>query len=129
MDQAQMCERKPIAKGAVKSADLISNITNSWVNQVILIAIQVIVTICIYEGLRDLFLKVAGSGYNIILNTLGFGAIMFCTYMILLKYQSLIQQLSWKNDSLEEVFERRISELERTNKAMRQELLARKGGE
>jgi uncharacterized membrane protein len=110
MDQAQMHERKPIAKGAVRSAKLISNTMNSWVNRVILIAIQVLIAICVFEGLRDLIPQVAGSGYNIILNALVFGVIMFLTYIILLKYQSLIQQSGRENDSLEEVLERRISE-------------------
>ena len=129
MDQVQFYERKPIAKDAVNSAELISNTMNSWVNRVILIALQVTVTICVFEGLRDLIPKFAGPGYNIVLSAGVCGVVMFCTYVILLKYQSLIQQLGWKNDKLEEVLEGRISELEKTNEAMRLELLARKGGE
>jgi C4-dicarboxylate-specific signal transduction histidine kinase len=129
MDQVQFYERKPIAKAAVKSAELISNTVNSWVNRVILIALQVTVTICVFEGLRDLIPKIVGPGYNIILSAVACGVVMFCTYVILLKYQSLIQQLGRQNDNLEEALEERISELEKTNEAMRQELSGRKRGE
>jgi hypothetical protein len=126
MDQVQLYEREPIAKAAVKSAELISNNMASWANRVILIALQVTVTICVFEGIRDLISQVAGPGYNFVLSIVVCGVIMFCTYMILFKYQSLIQQLGRQNDKLEEVLGVRISELEKANEAMRLELSARK---
>jgi len=57
------------------------------------------------------------------------GVVMFCTYVIMLKYQSLIQQLGRQNDKLEEALTGRIAELEKTNEAMRLKLSARKGAE
>jgi choline-glycine betaine transporter len=126
MDQAQVYERKPIAKAAVKSTELISNTMNSWVNRVVLIAIQMTITICVFEGIRDLIPQLTGSGYNIVLSAVVCGVVMFCTYVILLKYQSLIQQLGRQSDKLEEVLEARISELEKANEEMRLQLSVRK---
>ena len=127
MDQVQFFERKPIAEATVKSADLITKNMNSWVNWVMLIALQVTVTICLFEGLRELIPQVGGPGYNIILSGLVPGVVIFLTYMILLKYQSLIQQLGRQNDKLEKMLRERISELEQANDAMRLELSARTG--
>lgn len=129
MDQAQLYVREPVARNAVKSAELISNTMNSWVNRVILIALQVTITVCVFEGLRDLIPQVVGPGYNIFLSATVCGVVMFCTYMILFKYQALIQLLGRQNDKLEEVLGARISELEKANKAMRLELSSRKRGE
>jgi hypothetical protein len=129
MDQVQFYPRKPIAAAEVKNAELISNTMSSWVNRVILIALQVTVTICVFEGIRDLIPQIGGPGYNFALSVVVCGVVMFCTYVILLKYQSLIQQLGRQNDKLEEVLEGRIAELEKTNEAMRLKLLAREGGE
>jgi C4-dicarboxylate-specific signal transduction histidine kinase len=129
MDQVQFYEEESVAKAAVKSAELIQNTMSSWVNRVILIALQVTVTICVFEGLRDLIPQIAGPGYNIFLTAVVCAIVMFCTYMILVKYQTLIQQLGRQNDELEKVLGERISELEKANEAMRLELAARKRGE
>jgi hypothetical protein len=128
MDQVQLYESEPAAKAAVKNTELISNNMNSWVNKVILIALQVTVTICVFEGIRGLIPQVAGQSYNIVLSAVVCGVIIFCTYMIMLKYQLLIQQLGQQNDKLEGVLGARISELEKANEAMRLELSARKRG-
>jgi hypothetical protein len=125
MDQVQLYEGEPVGKAAVKSAELVNNTMNSWVNRVILIALQVTVTICVFEGLRDLIPQVAGPGYNVFLSAGVCGVVMFFTYMILVKYQTLIQQLGWQNDKLGEILGERISELEKANEAMHLELATR----
>jgi len=129
MDQVQFYERKPIAKAEVKSAELISNTMNSWVNRVILIALQLTLTICLFEGLRDLILQIAGHSYNIVLSAVRYGVVIFLTYMIMFKYQSLIQQLGRQSDKLKESLGERIFELEKTNEEMCLELLAWTRGE
>jgi hypothetical protein len=129
MDQVQFLEGKPRATAEVKNTELISNTMNSWVNRVILIALQVTVTICVFEGIRDLVPDIAGPGVNFVLSVVICGVVMFCTYVVMLKYQSLIQQLGRQNDKLEEALTGRIAELEKTNETMRLELLARKGAE
>jgi len=125
MDQVQLYEGEPVGTAAVKSAELVNNTMNSWVNRVILIALQVTVTICVFEGLRDLIPQVAGPGYNIFLSAAVCGVVMFFTYMILVKYQTLIQQLGRQNDKLGEILGERISELEKANEGMRLELATR----
>jgi hypothetical protein len=128
MDKVQLYERTPIAKDAVKSAELTINNMKSRINQVSLIALQVTVTICVFDGLRDLIRQLAGPGYNIFLSAVVGGVIIFLTHMIMHHYQSLIQKLGQQNDKLEEVLTARISELEKANEAMRLELSTRKRG-
>jgi hypothetical protein len=96
---------------------------------VILIALQLTLTICLFEGLRDLILQIAGHSYNIVLSAVRYGVVIFLTYMIMFKYQSLIQQLGRQSDKLKESLGERIFELEKTNEEMCLELLARTRGE
>jgi hypothetical protein len=128
MAKVQLYERTPIAKDAVKSAELTINNMKSRINQVSLIALQVTVTICLFEGLRDLIPQFAGPGYNIVLSAVVGGLVIFLTYMIMHNYQSLILKLGQQNDKLEEVLTARISELEKANEAMSIELSTLKQG-
>jgi hypothetical protein len=126
MDQIQFHEAEPISKGSVKSEEIIKGTFNSWVNKISLIALQVTVTICVFEGIRKLIFEDTISNYNIFLIITGCAVAIFCTYMIMVKYQKLIQQLGHKNDKLEESLGRRISELAKANDEMRLELARRK---
>jgi hypothetical protein len=126
MDQVQFHEAEPIYKGSVKSAEIIKSTSKFWVNKVSLIALQVTVTICVFEGIRKLIFEDTVSNYNIFLLIAGCGVAIFCTYMIMMKYQTLIQQLGRQNDKLKESLGERISELEKANEEMRLELASRK---
>jgi len=126
MDQVQFHKAEPILKGSIKSGEIIKSTSNSWVNKVTLIALQVTVTVCVFEGIRKLIFEDTVSNYNIFLLIAGFAVAIFCTYMVILKYQMLIQQLGRQNDKLQESLGERISELEKANEEMRLELARRK---
>jgi hypothetical protein len=126
MDQIHSHEAEPMSNGSVKSAEIIKSSFNSWVKKVSLIALQVTVTICVFEGIRKLIFEDTVSNYNIFLLIAGCAVAIFCTYMIMAKYQMLILQLGWQNEKLEESLGERISELVKANEEMRLELARRK---
>jgi hypothetical protein len=128
MDQIHFHEAEPMSAGSGKSAEIIKSTFNSWINKVSLIALQVTVTICVFEGIRKLIIEDTASNYNIYLLIAGCAVAIFCAYMVMVKYQMLILQLGRNNDKLEEVLGARISELEKANEAMSLELSARKRG-
>jgi ABC-type arginine/histidine transport system permease subunit len=126
MDQIQFYEAEPIPKSSIIRTAIIKSTSNSWVNKVTLTALQITVTICVFEGIRRLIFEDMVSNYNIFIIIAGLAVAILCTFMIMLKYQILIQQLGRRNDKLEESLGERISELVKANEEMRLELARRK---
>ena len=101
---------------------------NTWVTRLILITLQIIVAISIFQLFRDMFFA-HGSvpGSNIYLIIMGCTLATVCAYLILLKYQKLIQQFGRDNVQLGERLGARTYALEKTNEEMRQEIAERGG--
>ena len=100
---------------------------NTWVTRLILIALQVIVALSIFQLIRDIvFSRGGGGGSNLFLIITGCSLATICAYLILLKYQKLIQQFGRDNVQLGERLGARTYALEKTNEEMRQEIAERR---
>jgi PAS domain S-box-containing protein len=99
---------------------------NSWITRIIMVSLQVIVAVSIFQLLRDVvFVRTGGTSSNIYLSILGCILATICAYLILLKYQKLIQQFSRDNVLLGERLGARTYALEKANEEMRQEIAER----
>jgi PAS domain S-box-containing protein len=99
---------------------------NTWVTRLIMVTLQVIVAISIFQLFRDLVFARGGSASsNIYLSILGCTLATVCAYLILLKYQKLIQQFGRENVQLGERLGARTYALEKANEEMRQEIAER----
>ncbi len=99
---------------------------NTWVTRLILITLQIIVAISIFQLFRDIvFAQGVVPGSNIYLIIMGCILATICAYLILLKYQKLIQQFGRDNVQLGERLGARTYALEKTNEEMRLEIAER----
>jgi PAS domain S-box-containing protein len=99
---------------------------NTWVTRLILITLQIIVAVSIFQLFRDIvFAEVVVPGSNIYLIIMGCILATICAYLILLKYQKLIQQFGRDNVQLGERLGARTYALEKTNEEMRLEIAER----
>jgi PAS domain S-box-containing protein len=99
---------------------------NSWITRLILVALQVIVAISIFQVFRDMvFTRGVAAGSNIYLSIIGCTLATICAYLLLLKYQKLIQQFGRDNVQLGERLGARTYALEKANEEMRLEIAER----
>jgi PAS domain S-box-containing protein len=99
---------------------------NTWVTRLMLITLQIIVAISIFQFFRDMVFAHGGApGSNLYLIIMGCILATICAYLILLKYQKLIQQFGRDNVQLGERLGARTYALEKTNEEMRQEIAER----
>jgi PAS domain S-box-containing protein len=126
MDQTKLYEGEAAAGVSMELPREDESKLNSWVTRVILITLQVIVAISIFQLFRDmLFARGGVPGANIYLIILGCTLATICAYLILSKYQKLIQQFSRDNVQLGERLGARTYALEKANEEMRQEIAER----
>jgi PAS domain S-box-containing protein len=99
---------------------------NAWVTRLIMVTLQIIVAVSIFQLIRDVFFA-HGSFYrsNIYLSILGCTLATICAYLILMKYQMLIQNFSRDNVQLAERLGARTYALEKANEEMRLEIAER----
>ena len=99
---------------------------NVWVTRLIMVTLQVIVAISIFQLFRDLvFAHTSAANSNIYLSIMGCTLATICAYLILMKYQKLIQQFSRDNVQLGERLGARSYALEKANEEMRLEIAER----
>jgi PAS domain S-box-containing protein len=97
-----------------------------WVTRLMLVALQVIVAISIFQLLKDLvFPHGSATSSNIYLSIVGCTLATVCACLLLLKYQKLIQQFSRDNVALGERLGARTYALEKANEEMRLEIAER----
>jgi PAS domain S-box-containing protein len=102
------------------------NASNAWVTRLIMVTLQVIVAVSIFQLLRDMvFPQGSGRSANIFLSIMGCTLATICAYLLLLKYQTLIQQFSHQNVQLGERLGARTFALEKANEEMRLEIAER----
>ncbi|MDP3184147.1 MAG: PAS domain S-box protein, partial [Anaerolineales bacterium] len=99
---------------------------NAWVTRLIMVTLQVIVAVSIFQLFKDIvFPQGSAASSNIYLSILGCTLATICAYLILLKYQTLIQQFSRDNVQLGERLGARTYALEKANEEMRLEIAER----
>jgi PAS domain S-box-containing protein len=99
---------------------------NGWVTWLIMVSLQLIVAVSIFQLFRDfLFAHASAASSNIYLSILGCTLATICAYLILLKYQTLIRQFSRDNVQLGERLGARTYALEKANEEMRLEIAER----
>ena len=91
-----------------------------------MVALQIIVAISIFQLFRDMvFAHGSAAGSNIYLSIMGCTLATICAYLLLLKYQKLIQQFGRDNVQLGERLGARTYALEKANEEMRLEIAER----
>ena len=126
MEQTKLCEGELPAGIGIEVKPRDESGLNSWVTRLILLALQVIVTISIFQLFKDMVFAHAGAASsNLYLGILGCTLATVCACLILLKYQKLIQQFSRDNVQLGERLGARTYALEKANEEMRREIAER----
>jgi PAS domain S-box-containing protein len=126
MDQTKPYERTLSATMSIEVPPKDESTINSWVTRLILVAVQIIVAISIFQLLRDiLFTRDSAAGSNLYLSIMGCTLATICAYLLLFKYQKLIQQFSQDNVQLGERLGARSYALEKANEEMRLEIAER----
>ena len=93
MDQTKLCEGELAAGIGIEVPPRDESRVNSWVTRLILVTLQVIVAISIFQLFKDIvFAHASAASSNLYLVILGCTLATVCAYLLLLKYQKLIQQ-------------------------------------
>jgi PAS domain S-box-containing protein len=99
---------------------------NAWLTRLILGALQIIVAISMFQFFRDIvFTHDSTASSNVYLSIMGCTLATVCAYLLLLKYQKLIQQFGRDNVQLGERLGARTYALEKANEEMRLEIAER----
>jgi PAS domain S-box-containing protein len=126
MDQSKSYQGEIAASIPIKIKEKDDSALSVWVTRLIMITLQVIVAISIFQLFRDLvFAHSTSATSNIYLSIMGCTLATICAYLILMKYQKLIQQFSRDNVQLGERLGARSYALEKANEEMRLEIAER----
>jgi PAS domain S-box-containing protein len=126
MEQTKLCEGELAAGIGIEVPPRDESRLNSWVTRLILVTLQVIVAISIFQLFKDIiFAHAGGASSNLYLGILGCTLATVCACLLLLKYQKLIQQFSRDNVQLGERLGARTYALEKANEEMRREIAER----
>ena len=126
MEQTKPYHRELAAALPIEVPPKDDSTVNAWGTRLIMVTLQVIVAISIFQLFRDLvFANSGAASSNIYLSILGCTLATVCAYLILLKYQKLIQQFSRDNVQLGERLGARTYALEKANDEMRLEIAER----
>jgi PAS domain S-box-containing protein len=99
---------------------------NSWITRLILVTLQIIVAISMFQFFREIvFAHDRAASSNIYLSIMGCTLATICAYLLLVKYQKLIQQFGRDNVQLGERLGARTYALEKANEEMRLEIAER----
>src|SRR5665647_2263072 len=103
MDQTKFCEGELPAGIGIEVPPRDESTANSWVTRLVLVTLQVIVAISIFQLFKDIVFAHTGAvSSNLYLGILGCTLATVCAYLLLVKYQKLIQQFSRDNVQLGE---------------------------
>jgi PAS domain S-box-containing protein len=126
MDQTKPYEGELTTAMPIEAPPKDESSINAWVTRLMLVALQIIVVISIFQLLKDMVLaRGIVSGSNIYLSIMGCTLATICAYLLLLKYQKLIQQFGRDNVQLGERLGARTYALEKANEEMRLEIAER----
>ena len=126
MDQAKSYEGELPTSIPIETPAKGDSTVSAWVTRLIMVTLQVIVAISIFQLFGDMvFSRGSSASSNIYLSILGCTLATVCAYLILMKYQKLIQQFGRENVQLGERLGARTYALEKANEEMRQEISER----
>jgi PAS domain S-box-containing protein len=126
MDQTKLCEEELAAGIGIQVPPKTESRVNKWVTRVILGMIQIIMVIAIFQSFKGIvFAHVSAVSSNLYLVILGCTLATVCAYLLLSKYQKLIQDFSRDNVQLGERLGARTYALEKANEEMRREIAER----
>ena len=126
MDQTKLCEGEMPAANGIEVPPKEESAVNSWVTRVILVTLQIVVAISIFQMFRDIIFAHSSAAHsNLYLGILGCTLATICACLLLLKYQKLIQQFCRDNVQLGERLGARTYALEKANEEMRLEIAER----
>jgi len=126
MDQTKPYVGELAAGGRLEVPPKDESTVSGWVTRLIMVSLQLIVAVSIFQLFRDfLFAHASAASSNIYLSIIGCTLATICAYLILLKYQTLIQQFSRDNVQLGERLGARTYALEKANEEMRLEIAER----
>jgi PAS domain S-box-containing protein len=126
MDQTKLCEEELAAGIGIQVPPKTESRVNKWVTRMILGMIQIIMVIAIFQSFKGIvFAHVSAVSSNLYLVILGCTLATVCAYLLLSKYQKLIQDFSRDNVQLGERLGARTYALEKANEEMRREIAER----
>ena len=126
MDQTKLCEGELAAGIGIQVPPRTESRVNSWVTRLMLLALQLIVAISIFQLFKGIvFAHTSAASSNLYLVILGCTLATVCAYLLLSKYQKLIQDFSRDNVQLGERLGARTYALEKANEEMRREIAER----
>jgi PAS domain S-box-containing protein len=126
MDQTKLFEEELAAGIGIEVPPKNDKTVNNWVTRLILVALQLIVAISIFQVFKDMiFAHADTASSNLYLGILGCTLATICACLLLLKYQKLIQQFSRDNVRLGARLGARTYALEKANEEMRLEIAER----
>jgi PAS domain S-box-containing protein len=128
MEQTNVCQGEPVPGSAAKKTAIRESAPGtSWINRTIIMAVQVIIAVSLFQAFRSMIVPHSGeAGANFYLAITGCALATICAYLILVKYQNLIRDFGRENVKLGERLGARTFELEKANEEMRQEIAERR---
>ena len=126
MDHIKTYQRELAAEVPIEAPLKDKSKNTAWVTRLIMVTLQIIVALSIFQVVRNLlFTHGISASSNIYLSILGCTLATICAYLILMKYQMLIQDFSRDNVQLAERLGARTYALEKANEGMRLEIAER----
>ena len=123
MHQTKLCEDLPGSRISVKRANNKAGSANIRITWLILVSLQIIIALSLFQLFRNLFFAHAGAASsNIYLSIMGCTLATICACLILVKYQTLIQDFSRENTKLEEKVGAQSFKLRQANAEMCREI-------
>ncbi len=123
MHQTKLCKDLPDSPISLKNANNKGDSVNIRITWLVLVSLQIIIGLSLFQLFRNLVFNHAGSASaNIYLSILGCSLATICACLILVKYQTLIQDFSRENIQLEEKVGAQSFKLQQANAEMRLEI-------
>jgi PAS domain S-box-containing protein len=120
-EKSRARELVPVVSSTGQSED--EGTGDNWLARLTMILCQVIVAVALFQWFKGYLLaRVGAASSNIYLGILGCTLGTMCAFLILLKYQKLIQQFGRDKIRLGEMLGARTYALEKTNEEMRSEI-------
>jgi PAS domain S-box-containing protein len=125
MNQTELCGGSPTPEDSGSNGN--SDTVSIWITRLIMISLQVIVALSLFQLFRNLVFPYTGAASsNIYLSILGCTLATICACLILAKYQTLIQDFYRENIDLGEKVGAQSLKLQQTNEEMRLEIAERR---
>jgi PAS domain S-box-containing protein len=127
MNLTKLYGGSPAPRLSCTNGKIESGTISVWITRLIMISLQVIVALSLFQLFRNLVFSHSGAiSSNIYLSILGCTLATICACLILAKYQTLIQDFYRENINLGERVGAQTLKLQKTNEEMRLEIAERR---